>query len=101
MLGGRHQSMLSGLLAPTGWRSSKTNEFASKLLEWEIDVASYEAQSGKVFDDDNRVAVVLKWAPDCIRTPIMAGADTNRASYAALRLAIMSFIKCHHSYDSH
>ena len=85
--------MLGGLLAPTEWRTLEPAQFEKCLLEWELSVLKYEAQSGKVFGDDNRVAVVLKLAPKESKPPLMSGHPGNRNDYNLLRTSIMQLVK--------
>ena len=55
---GRHQTMLMALLR-TDWTAAASRDFESALIDWELSTQRYEAQSGKHFDDDNKIATVL------------------------------------------
>ena len=97
---GRHQGMLGGLLAPTSWANLDKHSFESKFVEWEQAIVEYERQSHKRFDDDNKVAVVLKWAPADLKHSLLSGHPGNRANFAALRAALMLLIKGDIEYDA-
>jgi hypothetical protein len=90
---GRHQSMLMALLKPLRWEHAKAADFEPLLLEWELEVQRYERQTGKSFDDDNRVATVLQWAPEELRLSLMTGDAGNRATYARARSALLTVMK--------
>ena len=97
---GRHQGMLGGLLAPTSWANLNKHDFESKFIEWEQAIVEYERQSHKRFDDDNKVAVVLKWAPAELKASLLSGHPGNRANFVALRSALMLLIKGDIEYDA-
>lgn len=90
---GRHQAMLGGLLAPTGWKNLTRKQFETALMAWELTVNQYQAQSGKMFGDGNKVAVILKWSPDEIRKPLMSGHPCIRDNSALLRASVFQLIK--------
>ena len=91
MIPGRHQSMLMALLKPD-WSSVPARDFESAILDWELAVQRYEQQSTKNFDDDNKLATVLMWAPETLRLAINAGDPQNRASYPRLCAALLNLI---------
>ena len=97
---GRHQAMLMSLPMPEKWAAVRGDAFEVELLEWELDVQRYEQQTGKVFDDDNKVATVMRWGPEDIRTSLLTGDPRNRETYASARSAILMMIRGRTVYNS-
>ena len=92
--------MLMSLLKPEKWNTNKVEEFEVQLLDWELDIQRYEQQSAKVFDDDHKVATVLRWSPPDVRNSLMAGDPGNRDSYAKMRSAILTLLRGRTTYNS-
>jgi len=97
---GRHQSMLMSLLKPEKWANVKSEDFEVSLLEWELDIQRYEQQSGKTFDDDHKVATVLRWSPTDVKNSMMAGDPANRESYQRARSAILMLLRSRTVFSS-
>ena len=97
---GRHQAMLMSPLKPEKWSSVKFEDFEGVLLEWELDIQTYEQHSSKTFDDDHKVATVLRWSPAEIRSSLMSGDPSNRDSYARTRSAILTMLRGRTVFDS-
>ena len=81
---GRHQAMLMSLLKPERWTGVKGDAFESELLDWELDIQRYEHQIGKKFDDDNKVATVMRWGPEELRGSLLTGDPRNRDNYTPM-----------------
>ena len=56
---GRFQSWLCQLLNPKHWADSTAENFVTLLMDWELSIVNYEKQSGKKFDEDNKIATVI------------------------------------------
>ena len=85
--------MLMSLLKPEKWTGVKGDAFESELLDWELDTQRYEHQTGKKFDDDDKVATVMRWGPEEIRGSLLTGDPRNRDSYPNARSAILMMIR--------
>ena len=53
---------------------------------WELDVQNYVRQSGKVIQDESRIAVILDRAPNAL-TALVAGGHRDIEAYERLRNA--------------
>ena len=63
----RFQGMLSAIVHPEHWKTLKTAEYMEHYTKWLGDVAAYETQKNKVIEDDVKVAVIMKYAPEEVK----------------------------------
>ena len=53
-----------------------------------------------MFDDDHKIATVLRWSPAEIRKSLMSGDPSNRDSYSRTRSAILTMLRGRTVFDS-
>ena len=64
--------------------------------DWESEVCLYEAETGKIFDEDNRLAILHDVCPTNLKTQMVTMQALNPgslATYNSLRLFIVSYLK--------
>ena len=96
---GRHAGMLVGLIAPA-WSGVQNHEFKEKLLEWEMQVARYEQQSGETLSGSLKTAVVSRHAPEEVRNAIRTQTSIIGSDYNRLRVLIYDFLSAGFDYNA-
>ena len=95
----RFQGMLSSIMHPEHWRTLKTAEFMENYTKRLGDIAAYEAQKNKVIEDDVKVAVIMKYAPEEVKMALRQAAPSIGESFRALEQVMLNFIISGREYD--
>ena len=93
----RTSRMLSGALNPRF--SQNLNQFGKELLEWELLVQRYDAQSGTPLQDHIKIAIMVGHSPPVIQQWLMHTEEFE--FYSDLRIGILKFISRHSQFDDH
>lgn len=91
----RTSRMLSGALNPKF--SQDLTSFAKELLEWELMVQRYDAQSGTPLQDNIKIAVLVGNSPGVVQQWLMHTEEFE--VYSDLRLSLMRFLSRHSRFD--
>ena len=86
----KHLDWLSVLQNPTF--PKKEVEFQAAMQDWEAEVADFESQTGRTFDEDSKLAVMNKVMPSGIK-PFVAMQPTELKTYQQLRSYVVKYLQ--------
>ena len=86
----KHLDWLSVLHNPTF--PKKEIEFQAAMQDWETEVADFESQTGRTFDEDSKLAVLNKVMPAGIK-PFVAMQQTELKTYQQLRSYVVRYLQ--------
>ena len=95
-VGGRHNAMLVGLLAPN---FPVDRPFDESLATWTLAVDQYEKETGDLISDRTRIAVISKYAPDSARAMVLQSAALAENRWSKFRASLSTYFQCGKSYD--
>ncbi len=70
----------------------KDVEFQAAMQDWEAEVADFESQTGRTFDEDSKPAVLNKVMPSGIK-PFVAMQPTELKTYQQLRSYVVKYLQ--------
>ncbi|CAE7463946.1 unnamed protein product [Symbiodinium microadriaticum] len=73
-LGGRHTSMLMGIISPS-WETVTEGDFLEALENWEVLVRRYQDQATDVVSNATKIAVLMKYSPPSLRGALRTSAS--------------------------
>ena len=98
-LAGRYQGMLTALMNPEGWKSLDDIKFAEAYLKWQGDVMQYELHKLKPLEDQVKIAVVMRHAPDQIRSFLRQQPHHIGDDYHRLDTVLNNYLVSGRGYD--
>ena len=97
-VGGRWTAMLMGIISPS-WGHVKEAAFMETLDTWEIQVRRYEDQSKETVNDATKVAMVMKHAPEGLRSTLRTSSSIIGSNYQILKKAIKDYLQTGVEFD--
>ena len=79
-LGGRHTSMLMGIISPA-WEKSTEATFLEHLENWEVLIRRYQDQATDVVTSATKIAILMKYAPASLRNALRTNATNMGTDY--------------------
>jgi hypothetical protein len=95
----RHVAMLMGILDPA-WKSQDTRTFSTDLLKWERQVMDYSTATLHGVRDEVKIAVVLKHAPNDVRSWLRGRESMRSNRYDDMRKDLMIYIAQGDTFDA-
>jgi hypothetical protein len=89
----RRLALLHSLMAP-----NFSGDFETQLITWEREIAVYEKVTGKTFDDDLRMAVLLRHSPPGLREHLQLSAGQFDEDYSKMRTVIQLWLQTRQSF---
>ena len=98
-LGGRHTSMLMGIISPN-WEKSTEATFLEDLENWEVLVRRYQDQATDVVTSATKIAVLMKYAPTSLRNALRTNSTNMGTDYEKVKKFIRDWLQSGASYGS-
>ena len=98
-LGGRHTSMLMGIISPA-WEKSTEATFLEDLENWEVLVRRYQDQATDVVSAATKIAVLMKYAPVSLRNALRTNSTNMGTDYEKVKKFIRDWLQSGVSYGS-
>ena len=98
-LGGRHTSMLMGIISPN-WEKSTEATFLEDLENWEVLVRRYQDQATDVVTSATKIAVLMKYAPTPLRNALRTNSTNMGTDYEKVKKFIRDWLQSGASYGS-
>jgi len=73
--------------------------FAEKLAVWERNIQEYEELTGRPWDDELRVAVLLKHSPANLRNHLQLNANLFESDWSKLRATVRMYLQARRSFQ--
>ncbi|CAE7848057.1 RE1 [Symbiodinium necroappetens] len=98
-LGGRHTSMLMGIISPA-WEKSAEATFLEDLENWEVLIRRYQDQATDVVTSATKIAILMKYAPASLRNALRTNATNMGTDYDKVKKFIRDWLQSGVTYGS-
>ncbi|OLQ03440.1 Retrovirus-related Pol polyprotein from transposon TNT 1-94 [Symbiodinium microadriaticum] len=98
-LGGRHTSMLMGIISPS-WEKSSEATFLEDLENWEVLIRRYQDQATDVVTSATKIAILMKYAPASLRNALRTNATNMGTDYDKVKKFIRDWLQSGVTYGS-
>jgi hypothetical protein len=87
----RRFGLLQSIMSPNLGQTD--HDFENKFAEWKAEVSGYEDYTGRELDADIKIAVLLRQAPQALRTHLQINSNAFDNSFSQLEAVIQSYIQ--------
>ena len=98
-LGGRHTSMLMGIISPA-WEKVTEADFLESLEQWEVLIRRYQDQAVDVVSGATKIAVLMKYAPPALRGALRTNASFMGSDYERVKKFMRDWLQSGAVYNS-
>ena len=95
-VGGRHNAMLVGLLSP---QFDQGERFDEAMTRWSQAVQDYEAETGDLISERQRIAVITRYSPESAKQIILQSAAQANGQWKKFEEQIYSFYQASRTYQ--
>ncbi|CAE7029215.1 GIP [Symbiodinium sp. CCMP2592] len=98
-LGGRHTSMLMGIISPS-WEKVTEGDFLESLEKWEVLIRRYQDQAVDIVSSATKIAVFMKYAPAALRGALRTNASLMGSDCDRVKKFIRDWLQSGVTYTS-